>query len=181
MAYEIDTPSWRLDSSIILTPADVGRCLDSYIIHTLADRVAAPLISGAWNEPSGFLWYNELTTQFSGKYLISLESCSMQLSNSIYYIFVALLYHEILLKAAALLIIGTLSGPSTLVWHNEKTTWFSVVYIISLESCDTQLSNSICYILVALLYPKISLKVATPPIFSALSGPSGFLWSTLYH
>ena len=47
MAYVIDTPSQRLDSYIILTPADVGQCLYSYIIHMLADRVAALLISGA--------------------------------------------------------------------------------------------------------------------------------------
>ena len=87
----------------------------------------------------------------------------------LYTVSVALLYHEILLKVASLLIIGTLSGPSTLVWHNEQTTWFSVKYLISLESCDIQLSNSICYILVALLYPKISPKVAAPLITSALS------------
>src|ERR1700727_123258 len=114
----------------------------------------------------------------------------MQLSNSICYIFVALLYHEILLKAAGPLITGTLSGPSTLVWHNEQTTWFPVEYLISLESCDIQLSNSICYILVALLYPKILPKAAALLITSALSyhlpfcgimsEPDGFLGSILY-
>ena len=37
MAYVIDTPSRRLDSYVIDTPADVGRRLDSYIIDTSAD------------------------------------------------------------------------------------------------------------------------------------------------
>ena len=37
MAYVIDTPSRRLDSYIILTPANVGRRLDSFLFHTLAD------------------------------------------------------------------------------------------------------------------------------------------------
>ena len=37
MAYVIDTLSRRLDSYIILTPADVGRRLDSFLFHTLAD------------------------------------------------------------------------------------------------------------------------------------------------
>ena len=47
MAYVIDTPSRRLDSYIILTPANVDQRLDSYIIHTSADRAATLLISGA--------------------------------------------------------------------------------------------------------------------------------------
>ena len=47
IAYVIDTPSRCLDSYIILTPADIGRHLDSYIIHISADRAAALLISGA--------------------------------------------------------------------------------------------------------------------------------------
>ena len=37
MAYVIDTPSQHLDSYIILTPANVGRRLDSFLFHTLAD------------------------------------------------------------------------------------------------------------------------------------------------
>ena len=37
MAYVIDTPSRRLESYIILTPADVGRRLDSFLFDTLAD------------------------------------------------------------------------------------------------------------------------------------------------
>ena len=37
MAYVIDTLSRRLDSYIILTPADIGRRLDSFLFHTSAD------------------------------------------------------------------------------------------------------------------------------------------------
>ena len=37
MAYVIDTPSRRLESYIILTPADVGRRLDSFLFDTSAD------------------------------------------------------------------------------------------------------------------------------------------------
>ena len=117
----------------------------------------------------------EWTIRFLVKYFISLKNCDIQLSNSMYYILVALLYPKTSLKAAALLITGILRGPSPFPWHNEQTTWFSVEYLIPLESCDIQLSNSVCYIFVALLYPKISLKAAAPLISSALSGPSGFL------
>ena len=104
----------------------------------------------------------------------------MQLSNSICYIFVALLYHEILLKAAGLLITGTLSGPSTLVWHNEQTTWFSVEYLISLESCDIQLSNSICYIPVAATPLITSALSYHLPFCGIMSEPDSFLGSFLY-
>ena len=37
MAYVIDTPSQCLDSYIILTPANVGLHLDSFLFHTSAD------------------------------------------------------------------------------------------------------------------------------------------------
>ena len=37
MAYVIHTPSRRLESYIIHTPADVGQHLDSYLFHTSAD------------------------------------------------------------------------------------------------------------------------------------------------
>jgi hypothetical protein len=37
MAYVIDTPSRRLESYLVDTPADVGRCRDSNVIHTPAD------------------------------------------------------------------------------------------------------------------------------------------------
>ena len=37
MAYVIDTPNRRLESYIILTPADVGRHLDSFLFHMSAD------------------------------------------------------------------------------------------------------------------------------------------------
>ena len=37
MAYVIHTPSRRLESYIIHTPADVSRRLDSYLFHTSAD------------------------------------------------------------------------------------------------------------------------------------------------
>ena len=53
MAYVIDTPSRRLDSYIILTLADVGRCSDSFLFHTLADvlqqqNACATQIESAW-------------------------------------------------------------------------------------------------------------------------------------
>ena len=132
----------------------------------------------------------EWTIRFPVKYFISLESCNIQLSNSICYIFVALLYLKISPKAAAPLITRILRGPSPFLWHNEQTTWFSVKYLIPLESCDIQLSNSVCYVFVALLYPKISPKAAAPLITSALSyhlpfcgimgEPDNFLCSILY-
>ena len=37
MAYAIDTPSRRLESYIMLTPANIGRCLDSFLFDMLAD------------------------------------------------------------------------------------------------------------------------------------------------
>ena len=37
MAYVTDTPSRRLDSYIILTLADVGRRIDSFLFHTSAE------------------------------------------------------------------------------------------------------------------------------------------------
>ena len=37
MAYVIHTPSQRLESCIIHTPADVGQRLDSYLFHMSAD------------------------------------------------------------------------------------------------------------------------------------------------
>ena len=37
MAYVTDTPSQQLDSYIILTLADVGRCPDSFLFHMLAN------------------------------------------------------------------------------------------------------------------------------------------------
>ena len=37
MAYVIDTPSWRLESYIILTLADVGWRLDSFLFDMSAN------------------------------------------------------------------------------------------------------------------------------------------------
>ena len=37
MAYVIDTPSQRLESYIFLTPANVGRDLDSFLFDMSAD------------------------------------------------------------------------------------------------------------------------------------------------
>ena len=44
MAYVIHTPSQWLESYIIHTPANVGRCLDSYLFHTLADAWLGQLL-----------------------------------------------------------------------------------------------------------------------------------------
>ena len=123
-----------------------------------------------------FCGNNEQTTWVSVEYLIPLESCDIQLSNSVCYIFVALLYPKISPKVAAPLISCALSGPSTFLWYNEWTISFLVEYFISLESCNIQLSNSMYYILVALLYPKTSLKAAALLITGILRGPSPFLW-----
>ena len=54
LAYLIHSPSQWLESYVIYTPADVGQCLDSHIIHTLAN-------SGH----SGHLWCMEQSIQFS--------------------------------------------------------------------------------------------------------------------
>ena len=153
--------------------------------------MATLLISNALIEPSIFLWYNEETTECSVEYLISLECCDIQLSNSIGYIFIDLLYLKILLKAATLLIPGVLNGLSNFLWSNEWNTRFHLDYIISLESSNVQCSNCICYIFVALLNHKISLKAANLLIYGALMDHLAFcnimiglpssLWSTLYY
>ena len=51
---------------------------------------ACAVISNAWNGPSGCVWYDEWPTKLPVEYLISLKSCDMQNSNSM---FVALVYH----------------------------------------------------------------------------------------
>ena len=80
MAYVIDTPSRRLESYIIHTPADVGRRLDSYIFDTSADASARLVISDALNGPSGSLGYDERSTKPLGGHQTSVESSDMKLS-----------------------------------------------------------------------------------------------------
>ena len=65
MAYVIDTPSQCLESYIILTPANVGRRLDSFLFDTLADsrpvrwsvvhEMYHPAVCGMMGAPASFL------------------------------------------------------------------------------------------------------------------------------
>ena len=94
MAYVIDTPSRRLESYIILTPANVGWRLDSFLIWYVGRRSACPVIPGAWNVPSSCLWYGEWPIKLSIENIILLESCDMQLFNHRSYIFVTSVYQS---------------------------------------------------------------------------------------
>ena len=55
-------------------------------------KVARPMISGALNGPSICLWYDEWSSKLPKEFLISMESCDMQLLNSISYICVFLVW-----------------------------------------------------------------------------------------
>ena len=52
------------------------------------------MISSASNGPCGCLWYDGRSTELPVKDITSLESCDMQLSNSIHYILVTLVYRS---------------------------------------------------------------------------------------
>ena len=96
--------------------------------------------------------------------------------HDIQYICIDFLSPKIWLKAATPVISSKLSGPSHILWYVQQTVWHCMRYIISLECCDIQLSNSIWYICIDFLSSMEWLKVAAPGISSALSGPSSFLW-----
>ena len=51
-------------------------------------------------------------------------------------------------KAAPLMISGVLKGPSSRLQYDEGTTKLLVQYLISMETCDVQDSNSTSYICV---------------------------------
>ena len=56
--------------------------------------MALPAISGASNGPSSCLWYDEASTKLPVEDITSLDSCGMQLSNSIHYILVTSVYRS---------------------------------------------------------------------------------------
>ena len=63
-----------------------------FLIWYVGWRSARLVICGAWNGPSGCLWYDEWPTKFHKENVISLETCDIQLSNSMYYILVTSVY-----------------------------------------------------------------------------------------
>ena len=69
-----------------------------YILYTcnisIWVKAALPVISGASNGPSGCLWYDKGSTKLPVEDITSLESCGMQLSNSIHYILVTSVYRS---------------------------------------------------------------------------------------
>ena len=62
-----------------------------YNIH-IRVKAAHPVISSALSGPSGCLWYDGWPTKFRKENVISLKTCDIQLSNSMYYILVTSVY-----------------------------------------------------------------------------------------
>ena len=143
MAYVIDTPSRRLESYIIHTPADISRHLDSFLFDTLAN--GRPVQWSAVHEmyhlavwdmmggPASFLL--SILDQWKAVWYAGLQqyikhNCNLSIS----------------IKAAPPMISGALNGPSSCLQYDERTTKLLDQYLTSMESCDVQDSNSTSYI-----------------------------------
>ena len=145
MAYVIDTPSRRLESYIIHTPADVGQCLDSFLFHTLADgrpvwwsvvhEMYHPAVCDMMSGPASFLL--RILDQWKVVWYAGFQQYIKHICNL-----------SILVKAAPPMISGALNGPSGCLQYNEGTTKLLGQYLTSMESCDVQDSNSTSYICV---------------------------------
>ena len=145
MAYVIDTPSQCLESYIILTPADVGWCLDSVLFDMLAD--SCPL----WWSPVHEMYHPAVCNMMGGppSFLLSI----LDQREAVWYAgFQQYIKHicnlSISVKAAPLMISGALNGPSSCLWYDEGTRKLLVEYLTSMESCHMQDSNSTSYIFV---------------------------------
>ena len=95
-----------------------------FLIWYVGWRSARLVICGAWNGPSGCLWYDEWPTKFHKENVISLETCDIQLSNSMYYILVTSVYCM------------SQGGPSADLWSIRWTIWlFARWWVFHQTSC----------------------------------------------
>ena len=145
MAYVIDTPSRRLESYIILTPANVGQCLDSFLFDTSADgwpvwwsvvhEMYHLAVCDMMDGPASFLL--SILDQWKAVWYAGFQQYIKHIFNL-----------SISVKAAPSMISGALNGPSGCLQYDEGTTKCLVEYLTSMESCDMQDSNSTSYICV---------------------------------
>ena len=96
--------------------------------------------------------------------------------------------HSIWVKAARLTISGAWNGPSGCLWYDEWSAEFPIEFLVSLESCDMQLFNSISYICVSVVYESKRPVQQSPvhgmdhlAVCDMMSGPPRFLWSFSCH
>ena len=105
-----------------------------FLIWYVGQWSARLVIRGAWNGPSGCLWYDEWLIKLPVENIISLESCDMQLFNHILYIFVTSVYqskrpvwwslvHQMDHLAVCDMISGSLSFVWSILYH-----WKAVIY-----------------------------------------------------
>ena len=212
-----------------------------YNIH-IRVKAAYPVISSALSGPSGCLWYDGWPTKFHKENVVSLKTCDIQLSNSMYYILVTSVYEPKQLFRWPLehqmdhpAVCDMISGPLSFLWSISYITgklWYTAVqqytlYIYnihirvkvacpmfssawnelsgclwydewptklhnenvrSLKTCDMQLSSSIYYILVTLVYESkrpcqwsLVHQMDHLAVCGMMGGPLSFLWRILHH
>ena len=132
-------------------------------------KVALLVIPSAANGPSSCLWYDEWCTKHPVENLISLESCDMQLFNSIYYILVTLVYQSkqpvqwsLVHQMDNLTFCDQMSGPLIFllsILHDWKV-WYAAFKWYILYICNLS----------------ISVKAVLPGTPGTTNGPSGCLW-----
>ena len=181
MAYVIDTPSWHLESYIILTPADVNRHLDSFLFDMLADSqpvwwsVAHEMyhlaVCDIMGGPASFLL--SILDQWKAAWYAGFQQYIKHICNL-----------SISVKAAPSMISGASNGPSRCLQYDEGTIKCLVGYLTSMESCDMQDSNSTSYICVAsVCQSKRPLQwslvcwMVHPAVCDMMRGPPSFLVS----
>ena len=133
-----------------------------YICNLSMSVKAAPLmISGALDEPSSRLWYDEGTTKLLGQYLTSMESCDVQDSNSTSYICV-----------------------TSVCQSKQLLQWSPVHWMNHLAVCDLQDSNSTSYICATSVYQSqwplqwaLVHWVDNLAVCDMIRGPPSFLFS----
>ena len=109
-----------------------------FLIWYVGRRSAHPVIHGAWNGPSGCVWYDEWPTKLPAENIISLEGCDMQLFNHRSYIFVTSVYQSKqpvqwspVHQMDHLAVCDMISGPLSFLW-SILYHWKAVIY-----SCPT--------------------------------------------
>ena len=177
----IDTPSRRLKSYIIHTPADVGRHLDAFLFDTSADgrpvrwsavhEMYHPAVCDMMGGPASFLL--RILDQWKAVWYAGLQQYVKHICNL-----------SISVKAAPPMISGALNGPSGCLQYDEGTTKLLGQYLTSMESCDVQDSNSTSYICVtSVCLSKQPLRwslgcwMVYPAVYDMMRGPPSFLVS----
>ena len=95
---------------------------------------------------------------------------------------------SISVKAACLVISGASNGPFSCFWYDEWSTELPVEYLISLESCDIQLSNSTHYICITSIYESkwpiwwsLVHQMDHLAVCDMMGGTPSFIMRMLYH